>query len=377
MRPTSPCDGSRIEIVEVGGRGGVHQHTVALAGLLAAHGFATPVLHTATDHEELADGVVACTCFTWLRHRRRLRPLGIGLSFLFRTLPHLARRGRGCAVWVQGMFKPSLTLLLLAVLRLRGCATILSPHNLFSRTGSPAEEWLIRQCVRVARHVVVYNAVDRDRLRSRNRAVWQLPLVQCAPPVPRSTLDAWRSRLPPGGEVVSAIGQIRADKNLPLLIEGAARAGVGVVVVGPDTGGLAEARRRADELGVDVRFHPGYHPLEDLGAVLALTGVVVCPYAVASQSGVARLARSYGAVVVATGVGGLGEQADVVIEELTPDAVARAVLAGLHRHKSEPPRPTALVSAAEDDALLAFLTALGRAAPTGTAVGADALPRTP
>lgn len=320
-----------VHIVEVGGRSGVFQHTVAVAELLVSVG--TDVLiHTARDHEPLATGQQFCTCFTWLRSARRARSLRIAVAFLFRTLPHLTLHSRR-VVWVQGTFKPFLTLVLLLGLRLTGQTTVFSPHNLFSRTAGRIDTWCITRSVRTAEHVVVYNRTDYESLRDRRDRVWLMPLLQLTPPVPAATLRRWRMRLTGGAATVCAIGQIREDKNIPLLLEAAARTGVRVVVVGPDAGGLAAARQRAEEVNANAVFFPGYHALEDLAAVLQLTGVVICPYRVASQSGVARLAASYGAVVVATDVGGLGEQADVVIDDLTPSAVSAAIQTALSRRR--------------------------------------------
>jgi glycosyltransferase involved in cell wall biosynthesis len=178
--------------------------------------------------------------------------------------------------------------------------------------------------------------------------------------VPPATLDRWRARLGNGGPTVSAIGQIREDKNIPLLLEAAARSGVRVVVMGPDAGALRAAEQRAQEVDADVLFLPGYHDLEDLGAVITLTGVVVCPYAVASQSGVARLAASYGATVVGADVGGLGEQADVLIHELTPPAVAAAIETALRMPRSERDDTQApLWSESEKVQVRELMTALG------------------
>lgn len=353
---TQQLGSRRIDIVEVGGRSGVFQHAVAMAELLTEQGGAS-VVHTATDHEPLGTDVHYCTCFRWLRSARHIRAQRIALSFVLRTIPHLVRQGHG-TVWVQGAFKPGLTLLLLVALRLRGAETVFSPHNLFSRSGSRVETWLVQRCVRVAEHVVAYNAGDHERLQLEHRSAWLLPLVQFSPAVPPAILQIWRNRLPTDRPVVCAIGHIREDKNLPLLIEGAARAGVAVVVVGPDAGGIEQARQRADDLDVDVRFYPGYHQLEDLGAVLAVIGVVVCPYAIASQSGVARLARSYGAVVVAADVGGLPEQADVVIERLEPQAVAAAILNGLRVHARHELQPAPACTEQEAEAVLDLVASL-------------------
>jgi glycosyltransferase involved in cell wall biosynthesis len=347
---------AHIDMVEVGGRGGVFQHSVAVAELLSTLG-ASVLVHTASDHEPLSTSQRFCTCFNWLRSVRRARSLGIALGFLLRTLPHLLLRSRR-VVWVQGTFKPALTLLLLVALRITGRTTVFSPHNLFSRTGGRLDGWLIARCARTAEHVVVYNTKDYETLRRSHRSVWLLPLVQVAPPVTRTTLDRWRARLSEGTPSVAAIGQIREDKNLPLLLEASAACGVRVVVAGPDAGALSAAKRRADELGADALFFPGYHDLEDLGAVMTLTGVVVCPYRVASQSGVARLAASYGAVVVAADVAGLGEQADVLIEDLTPTGVAAAIQTGLRMRDTTRNAPAPMWSESDKESVLGLLDTL-------------------
>jgi glycosyltransferase involved in cell wall biosynthesis len=345
-------------MVEVGGQGGVFQHTVALAQLLASLGTGVRV-HTADDYERLVEGLGVCTCFDWLRSANRARSVRIALRFATRTVPHLLLRS-GRVVWVQGTFKPYLTLLLLLALRATGRTTVFSPHNLFSRTSSRLDAWCITRCVRTAGHVVVYNRSDYKSLRQEHPRVWLLPLVQVAPPISEAARERWRARVCTGTPTVSAIGQIREDKNIPLLLEAAARSGVRVVVMGPDAGALRAAEQRAQEVDADVLFLPGYHDLEDLGAVITLTGVVVCPYAVASQSGVARLAASYGATVVGADVGGLGEQADVLIHELTPPAVAAAIETALRMPRSERDDTQApLWSESEKVQVRELMTALG------------------
>lgn len=356
MGGTDTRDGpALIDMVEVGGRGGVFQHSVALAELLSALG-ASVLLHTANDHEPLPTSQRFCMCFNWFRSARRARSLRIALAFLLGTVPHLLRSRR--VVWMQGTFKPPLTLVLLVALRIIGGTTVFSPHNLFTRTTSHLDAWCIARCVKTATHVVVYNRTDFETLRRGHRQVWLLPLVQVAPPVSRATVDRWRARLPGGVPSVAAIGQIREDKNIPLLLEAAAEIGVRVVVAGPDAGALSAAKQRAQEFRADALFFPGYHDLEDLAAVMTLTGVVVCPYGVASQSGVARLAASYGAVVVGTDVGGLGEQADVLIDDLTPRAVAAAIQSGLRMSRTARCSPPPLYSETEKDLVLTLLDAL-------------------
>jgi hypothetical protein len=80
--------------------------------------------------------------------------------------------------------------------------------------------------------------------------------------------------------------------------------------VGEDLGARPAIMEAASEAGVGVDICSAYLPLAEFAAALASARIVVCPYRVASQSGVLALARSLGTTTIASRVGGLTEQAD-------------------------------------------------------------------
>jgi glycosyltransferase involved in cell wall biosynthesis len=286
----------RIDLVEVGGKGGVYQHTVEVARLLM--GSSKVVLHTSTDAEILSDDVEICACFDWHRHRRHLRGVYITFGFLLSTVPHLVRQ-RSKLTWVQGGFKLPLTAVLVAVLHLAGRPTLFSPHNLFSRSGNRLDEACLNVATRCANGVVVYNDADKATLSERGRGnVIQLPLVQWAPEPSASVFHSWRAAIPSNERCVAFVGQVREDKGLPLLIEAAAAVNVRVVVFGPDAGDLDASKRLATSLGAKVSWFINYHPLVDLVALMVVVDCVACPYSRVSQSGVESLAERFGVRVL-------------------------------------------------------------------------------
>lgn len=310
-----------IHMLEVGGRGGVFQHSLAVCIALSEAGHRV-TLHTSTDPEIVDDRVTICRCFSWYRESTRLRSIRIAAGFLLSTLPHLLS-SHG-AVWIQGLFKTPLTLLALILARFCKRRTLFSPHTLFTRHGGRLDQFIINRCLALAGHIVIYNEEDAVTLRSRNLPQTRLPLKMYTPIVRPETIAKWKETLHADQTSVCSVGQIRADKNLVMLVDAAFEANTPMIIIGPDTGSAADVRSRIDlRGGGTVTFMEGYFPLEDLAAVIALTGVVALPYSVASQSAVAVLAQAYGAKVLAYGVGGLTEQADVIVPTLaSPDWAA-------------------------------------------------------
>lgn len=311
-----------LDVLEVGGRGGVFQHSLAACISLADAGHEVR-LHTATDCEIEDTRITYCHCFDWKRDSR-LRALRVGFHFVFRTVPHLARQ-RGDAVWIQGTFKAFLTVMAIFVLRAAGKMVIFSPHNLFSRTGSKAEARFISQAVKISSKTIVYNRADADALRSAGIATKFLPLAMYAPIVPAERLAYWTGELGTKVDSVCSIGQIRPDKNIGLLIDACRETNTRLVVMGPDAGGQAEARAHVVEGSPTVLWYEGYYPLEDMAAVIALVGSVALPYSQASQSAVAELASAYGATVIAYDTGGLRDQADILVSTLEVKDWANAI----------------------------------------------------
>lgn len=314
-----------IHIFEPGGRGGVFQHALEAAQVLANSG--RIVLHTATDHEGPdLPGVQYCLCMDWLRDVTMARSPLVASRFVARTLPHLLLGSRS-ALWVQGGFKLPITFVLLVLTRISRRRVIFSPHNIFVRSGGMVANIQLRACMRVASHVVVYNAHDRRTLHRRHIEATQLPLIMYAPPIPEELMAAWQRRLGDAGVEVACIGQLRDDKNLPFLVRVTRAAGVGLILAGRDHGALSSVMTAIAETPGSsvVLVEEGYLDLEVMAAIIANVRVVALPYLVASQSAVASLAVAYGTRVVAMDVGGLAEAADVVMPELDVDAWARQI----------------------------------------------------
>jgi glycosyltransferase involved in cell wall biosynthesis len=320
-----------IHIVEAGGRGGVYQHSVAVAQALAARGERV-TLHTATDAElEPGGDVVMCRCVRWHRDdATRLRGIRIALGWVGRTVPHLARAvGPGEVFHFEGEFKPVLTSPLLLVERaLPGRRVVQSLHNTFARSDAHMDDALIRAGIRVTDAVVVFSRHDANQVeRLGGRAVVS-PLAQYTPPVDPAAVERWRDRWGAGHRPVLLFGgQIRPDKRLDLAIRASAELARDHVlaVVGEDKGDVDRCRRLAAELRVDVSWTVDYVALGDFVAALAAADVVVCPYDRASQSGVLAVTRKVGTRSVASAVGGLAELATVTAPPGDAPALARAV----------------------------------------------------
>ena len=305
--------GSAVHLIEVGGQGGVFQHTLALAQQLVQEGLPA-VIHTADDCEIRAPGIDYCYCFSWQRGRR-LRGPRIAVQYVLRTIPHLVRDTKGL-LWVQGTFKALLTNIAIIVFKLFRKKVLFSPHNLFSRSGSRLEYGLIWSAIKTSDLVVVYNGSDARRIGDKGVDYLQISLEMFTPVVSRQISERWAARLGTDKFVVASIGQIREDKNIGLLVESCDKAGARLVVMGPDAGGAATVKERFPLSSLDVLWLEGYHDLEDLAAVTALSDCVALSYSISSQSAAASLAKAYGTAVLAHGTGGLDEQADAVVATL-------------------------------------------------------------
>jgi glycosyltransferase involved in cell wall biosynthesis len=363
----------RVHVVEPGGRGGIHQHAVALARALV-HAGVDVTLYTAADHEPLpsVDGpggadeaglaairYRACLWrFTGVRPRP-LRRAAVVIGWLGVGIPAcLARVRAGDVVHLQGWFKPVLLVPLAVGARLRRAAFVYSPHTSYSRWGTWPER-VVRRLARRADVVFAFSEADQRSFAAWGARVVPAPFPFVVPPPDATLVAGWRRRWlreleGAGGRVALLPGQMRPDKGLELAVLAVARTGnsrLVLALVGDDLGALAPARHLAEELGVRVVWDEGFQPLEQFVAAIAAADVVVCPYRVASQSGVLALAHALGRPTVATDVGGLPELATVIVPTDDPTALAGGLRLAL---EGPPPVPSeALTPAAVAEAYLA------------------------
>jgi glycosyltransferase involved in cell wall biosynthesis len=318
-------DAPAVDLVELDGRGGPYQHTVALADALQRSG-AKVVLHTATDAELVPTSPVeVCRCMDWLRDVRFGRRTLVAARFLAVTVPHLLRR-RG-VLHIQGPFKPALLAFALGAGRLRGRRVVFSPHNTFSRHGRAVESRLVALCTRLAHATIVFSSADARVVAGWGATPVVSPLLQHQPRIDPTQVEAWRDDWA-AAPVVLFAGQVRPDKRLDVVIEASRlwKRARRLAIVGKDLGDAERCRRVAERVGADPAWSLGYLGLEDFAAAMVAADVVVCPYARASQSGILALAGQLGLPSVASDVGGLRELAtSVVPRDVDAAGLARAI----------------------------------------------------
>lgn len=321
-----------VHLFEPGGIGGVYQHTVAVADLLAEEGDDV-VLHTASDAEIAPRIATVCGCVSWERGRSAggIRRYSILRKYLTRTVPHLVRHvGRDQCLYVQGRFRPGLLLLPILLSKARGAWVVVSPHNLFERSGGLLTALSLRGELRLADFVVVFSETDRARAHRMGVEAIHSPLVMHLPSSTPEQISRWRRRwdLETDQRVILFAGQLRPDKRLDLLLRAATelpKASWKVAVVGEDKGSEGQMRALAAELHVGVSWQVEYVEPSEFVAAIAAADVVCCPYDQASQSAVLAMAKQLNVPTVARDVGGLGELATVsVASNSGPSEIASA-----------------------------------------------------
>lgn len=326
-----------VHLLDIGGRGGVFQHTLTIANQLAASGCSV-TLHTARDCEHQPDeGVNLCACVVWGRSGprwwRRLKTL---TSLVARTAPHIGRLARKADVLHVHGATP-LNLLFTVPAKGRWGTFVFSPHNTFDRHGSKLSAKALMVSARVSDRVVVYSTRDAERIAKWEAEVVVMPLVQFVVNAPSNDVTLWRRRLHAleGEKLVALVGQVRKDKNPSLFVEAMSYLpGVKGAIVGEDHGAMKAAARRNQELDAGVVLIDEYLSMSDFSALVSAADCIVAPYSVASQSGVLAVARQMGVATVSSAEGGLSEMADVTVSDLT----AQALAAGIDRALALSPR---------------------------------------
>jgi glycosyltransferase involved in cell wall biosynthesis len=192
--------------------------------------------------------------------------------------------------------------------------------------GSWAQMWLQRRLCRAATWIACLSAHVGDRLRAQGLV--RNGLIRLSHPPMGFDVP---SPVPHGGPMrLLHFGRLLPYKGLDLLAEALALVGprpdmiVRVAGFGPESPEL-DALRTLSNVTVENRWVPE----NEVGLLLAWSDALVLPYREASQSGVAAAALAAGRAVVATRVGGLGEQlghaARAVLCEPTAQDLARAL----------------------------------------------------
>lgn len=316
-----------VHMVEALGRGGIFQHSLAVAAALSSTGVRV-VLHTAADSEIDSVDVDQCRCVHWHRGSRSriLRQAMTSADFTLRTLPHLRRNlSADDVLFVQGFF--ALTPEIIRAGRSARAAVVCSPHNTFVRNNARGGARALDAALRRSDRVLVYSEADAEKIADACPRVGVVPLVQWVPSVDAERTAWWRDRFKSAGRRVALLaGQVRADKNPELFVKAlSGLPGWCGAVVGEDKGAGPDLDELIRKTCAPVTTFFGYYPLPDFAAAISAADVVVAPYSVASQSGIVSLSRSLGVPTAVTPVGGLSELATVVAPDATPQGIGQAI----------------------------------------------------
>lgn len=213
-------------------------------------------------------------------------------------------------------------------------------HDAAGHPGDPTRlvnNWLLRDPRAADRIIALTEAVAGRLIAERGVGADRITVV------PHPALSYGRAARPdaPGPLRVLFLGRIMDYKGLPLLVEAMEilRAGGDAVDLGVyGEGDIDTLRPRLDALGATVVNRWIDH--HEIGAILSQYDLIALPYVEASQSGVAAAAHGAAMPVVATPVGGLGEQVLHGVDGLLTDDVSAEALA------------TAVASLARDRSLL-------------------------
>jgi len=228
-------------------------------------------------------------------------------------------------VWVWAM--PYLTLLAFLPRRTR---VILQCHNIGDKEPAGWKRWLTNLVLRRGDVLVVHAKTEGEDAARRvpgARIVHTfLPVHEMGGAIP--TREEARAKLGLRGNVALSFGHVRPYKGVDLALQAwrMLKTDVTLVVAGEAWWKSEEEYRRLaaglDNVRLDLRFIPD----SEIATYFAATDVVLAPYRVEAQSGVAMTAFHFARPVIASTVGGLPEiVVDGVNGALIPPEDARSL----------------------------------------------------
>ena len=239
-------------------------------------------------------------------------------------------------VWWVWLFAPAyLTMIALTRPRTR---VILQCHNVGDKEPAAWKQWLTNRVLRRANALVTHARTEAGEAwkRSGGRRVIKtfLPVHELGGPIPSRAEARATLGIDDTTNVALFFGHIRPFKGLDIALRAwpKLRAEVLLVVAGEAWWERAEEYERlAGELGLPkraVRFDFRFIPDSEIATYFAATDVVLAPYRIEAQSGVALTAFHFARPVIATTVGGLPEIIDgngILVPPEDPAALAAAI----------------------------------------------------
>ncbi|HXA17201.1 MAG TPA: glycosyltransferase family 4 protein [Thermoanaerobaculia bacterium] len=236
-------------------------------------------------------------------------------------------------VWWVWLFAPAY-LTMIAMLR-RKTGVILQCHNVGDKEPAAWKRWLTNRVLRRANALVTHARTEADEAwkRSRGRRVVRtfLPVHELGGAIPSRAIA--RATLGIGGAANVALffGHVRPFKGLDIALRAwpALTCDVLLVVAGEAWWERESEYRELAKALTNVRFDFRFIPDSEIATWFAAADVVLAPYRIEAQSGVALTAFHFARPVIATTVGGLPEIIDgnngILIPPEDPAALARAI----------------------------------------------------
>jgi len=235
-------------------------------------------------------------------------------------------------VWWVWLFAPAY-LTMIALMR-RRARVILQCHNVGDKEPAAWKRWLTDRVLRRADALVTHARTEADeawRRSGRHIVRTFLPVHELGASIP-SRADA---RVALGindiAKVALFFGHVRPFKGLDIALRAWASltSDVLLVVAGEAWWERADEYRALAKSLTNVRFDFRFIPDSEIATYFAATDVVLAPYRIEAQSGVALTAFHFARPVIASTVGGLPEIIDgnngILIPPEDPQALAHAI----------------------------------------------------
>jgi len=231
--------------------------------------------------------------------------------------------------WVWLFALPYLTILAFAPKTTR---VILQCHNVGDKEPAAWKRWLTNRVLRRGDVLVVHAKTEAEeaarRAPGRRVVTTFLPVHELGGAIP-SRADA-RAALGLNGNVALFFGHVRPFKGLDVALRAwrLLQSDATLVVAGEAWWKSEEEYRKlaTDKVRLELRFIPD----AEIATYFAATDVVLAPYRIEAQSGVALTAFHFARPVIATTVGGLPEIIEegrngMLVPPEDPDALAKAI----------------------------------------------------
>jgi len=270
-----------------------------------------------------------------------------------RTALLLRREKPDAVVFVWWVWVWALPYLMLLALLPRKTRVILQCHNIGDKEPAAWKRWLTNRVLRRGDVLVVHaktEAEDAARRTPRRIVTTFLPVHELGGAIP--SRDDARRQLGLQGNVALFFGHVRPFKGLDIALNAwrDLQSEVTLVVAGEAWWKSEEEYRELANGLANVRFDFRFIPDAEIATYFAAADVVLAPYRIEAQSGVALTAFHFARPVIATRVGGLPEiihegHNGMLVPPEDPAALAKAIDAFFARDDREQMNQHAAASA--------------------------------